>query len=216
MGEGPNGPVDHDRTPTRANRRRSRWREAVIIGAAVGLGVTAIFAVVVLPGDSNDRPKESAVSAGGTASTATTRRAGTTTTLASLPSAPSTSTSTRTSTTTRAAPAAVIPPTPRATAGAGAPVYTPVPLPPGVHATLTNCSWQPAGGGQYQAAGTLTNDPASTHGWTITIHWLQNGREVGQQSALVDLGVGQSKPWSLSMGAGTAPADPFSCALGVD
>jgi hypothetical protein len=90
-----------------------------------------------------------------------------------------------------------------------------VPLPAGVGATLTGCSWQPTGSGQYEASGTLTNGPNTAHGWTITIHWLQAGREVGQQRAVVDPGPGAAKPWSLSLGAPTPPADPFSCALSV-
>ncbi len=80
---------------------------------------------------------------------------------------------------------------------------------------MTGCSWQPTGSGRYEASGTLTNGPGTQHGWTITIHWLQDGREVGEQSAAVNLGAGASTPWELSLGAPTPPADPFSCALSV-
>jgi len=47
------------------------------------------------------------------------------------------------------------------------------------------------------------------------MHWLQNGREIGQQSGVVEIGAGQSAPWSLAASAPVPPADPFACALSV-
>ncbi len=198
-------------------------RRPVLIGLGVGLAVTAIVAAVVLGSESTDEAQKTrtipaatktAPSHSSTTTTTTTTEPNTVTAPAVVPSTAVTAppaTAARTS-----PPAPAVAPTPRATASPAAPVYTPVGLPAGVGGTISGCSWQAAGGGQYQASGTITNAPTTSHGWTITIHWLQNGREVGAQSALVDLGAGQSKPWSLSMGAPTAPADPFSCALSVE
>jgi hypothetical protein len=45
------------------------------------------------------------------------------------------------------------------------------------------------------------------------MHWLQNGREIAQQSAVVGVTAGQSAPWNLTLGAPNPPADPFSCSL---
>jgi hypothetical protein len=88
-------------------------------------------------------------------------------------------------------------------------------LPAGVGATIGACSWQPAGGGRYEAAGTVTNGTAAARSWTVTIHWLQDGREIAEQATVVTLPAAAAKPWKLALAAPVAPADPFSCALSV-
>jgi hypothetical protein len=83
-----------------------------------------------------------------------------------------------------------------------------------VSATLTGCNWQPAAGGQVQSAGTLTSHQGAAHTWTVTMIWLQNGRELARQSGTVALGPGETKSWGLVTASGP-PADPFGCALEV-
>lgn len=186
-------------------------RRAILIGVAVGLAVTAIVGAIVASARSTDDPTAKAGPSATASRSSSTTEPSTTTTVAS----PSTtalpvSNAPVTSATTVPAPP---PPTPRATANPAAAPYVDVPMPSGVSATLTSCAWQPTNGGQYEAAGTVTNAPSTNRGWTLTMHWLQNQRELAQQSAEVDLGAGQSKPWSLTLGAPTPPADPFSCSL---
>jgi hypothetical protein len=188
-------------------------RRAMLIGGAIGLAVVAIFAVVVLSGGSDNKTREEAVvgpdaTLARSSTTTSTSTSSTSTTTTSAP--PVTSTTLPPATVATAAPA---PPTPRATADPAAAPYVPQSLPAGVSGTLTSCSWQPTAGGQYEAAGTLTNGPANPHGWAITIHWLQNSREIAQASTVVDITASQSKPWSLTLAAPVPPADPFSCAL---
>lgn len=190
------------------------WRRAALIGGAIGLVVTAIFAAVVVSADSGGSPKKSVVGAGAT--TRTFSNSTTTTTGAPVPSTtspPPPTTAATPSTTAAAAPVAAALPTPRATSDPAAPTFTAAALPHGLNATMSTCAWQPTNGGQYQAAGTATNGPSTNHGSTLTIHWLQNGREIAQQSALIPLTAGQSAPWNLTLAAPTPPADPFSCAL---
>jgi hypothetical protein len=189
----------------------NRRRRAVLIGLAIGLGVVAAFAVIILSTDASDDPKPKPIAAEKAPDVSTTASTTTTT-------APGASTTTTPGATTTAPPAtaATTPTTvatPRATSDPAAPLYIAQPLPSGVTGTLGSCSWQPAGGGRYEASGTLTNGPSTSHGWIVTMHWLQNGREIGQQSGVVEMGAGQTAPWSLAMSAPNPPADPFSCAL---
>lgn len=186
-------------------------RRAVMIGLAIGLGVTAAFALIVLTMNASDDSKPKTIGAEKAPDVSTTS----TTTTTTGPGASTTSTPgvAPTAPPATAAPTPTTVATPRATADPAAPPYAAQPLPAGVSGTLASCSWQPAGGGRYEASGTLTNGPSTTHGWIVTMHWLQNGREVGQQSGVVEIGAGQSAPWSLAMSAPVAPADPFSCAL---
>jgi hypothetical protein len=86
-------------------------------------------------------------------------------------------------------------------------------LPDGVTGTLTACAWDPVGGGRYLASGTITNSPSTNKPWTLTMHWLQNRREIATQSTIVALGAGESKPWTITLAAPTPPADPFACSL---
>ncbi|MGZ6965519.1 MAG: hypothetical protein ACXVKA_15045 [Acidimicrobiia bacterium] len=203
--------IDEAPETTYVEPQSRKNRRAVLIGLAIGLGATAIFAVVA-SANSSDGSKKSALASkkrlsrtSSTSTTTTTLPPDTSSTSApaALPVAPPSTTATT----------AAAPPTPRATADPAAPVYVAEPLPAGVSGTLAACSWQTTNGGQYEASGTLTNAPSTTHGWTITIHWLQNGREIAQQSGVVDLAAGQSQPWSLSLSSASPPADPFSCAL---
>jgi hypothetical protein len=96
--------------------------------------------------------------------------------------------------------------------------YQPVPLPPGISTTVARCAWSSSNGGELEAAGTITNAAGQDNVWLITAVWLQHNRiqdeSIGLQSDVIDLAVGQSKPWHLSIGASRAPAD-LSCALEV-
>lgn len=197
---------------------RSSWWRAALIGTGIGLVATAIFAAVMVSSDSDAGSDETVIGAGATASSSTTRSTTATTSVEWWRRATSTTVSPPATTSTTAPPpsalaAAVTPATPRATASPALAPYTKVPLPNGVSATMTTCAWQPTNGGQYEAGGTVTNGPSTNHGWTLTIHWLQNDREIATQSAVVPLTAGQSAPWNLTLSAPAAPADPFSCAL---
>lgn len=209
--------IDETSETTYVEPQAGTQRRAILAGLAVGLTVTAIFAAIVLTGGSTGDAKHGAVRPNVVVTTPSKKLRNTTTT--TWATATTTTTAAAAPTATTAAPlsttatTAAPPPTPRATAFPAAPAYAPVPMPAGVSGALTACSWQPTNGGQYQAAGTLTNGPSTNHGWTITMHWLQNGRQLSQQSAVVDLGPSQSKPWSLALSAPNPPADPFSCAL---
>jgi len=48
----------------------------------------------------------------------------------------------------------------------------------------------------------------------MTMHWLQNGRSLAQQSGLMDLQPGESKPWSLTISQPNPPLD-LACSLVV-
>jgi hypothetical protein len=202
-----------DTTYVEGARKRRSWYVPVLLGVAIGLIVTAVFAAVVVSADSSGSPKQAEVGSAVTASSSTTSTSisTTTTTTATTTTAPL-GAATPTTTAPPKLAAAVVPPTPRATSNPAAPPFVTVPLPAGIGSTLTRCTWQPTNGGRYEAAGTMTNG-STNHAWTLTIHWLQNGREIGQQSTLVGLTAGQSLPWSLTLGAPNPPADPFSCAL---
>jgi hypothetical protein len=94
------------------------------------------------------------------------------------------------------------------------PLYQAKPVPTGVSAALTGCTWQPTAGGQVQSEGTLTSRQSSAHTWTLTMIWLQNGRELARQTGTVSLAPGETKSWGLATASGP-PADPFGCALEV-
>jgi hypothetical protein len=195
--------------PSPEHRRRS-----FLVGGAIALSVVAIVAVLALSARANgenDEVRGEPSRVLKTETTSTTRSPASTTT--SSPAPPPTSAPPPTTAPAPTAPTtpATEPPTPRATADPALPRYTPVPLPAGAAATIVGCSWQPTAGGRYEASGTLTGSRA----WTVTVHWLQDGHEVGQQSVAVSPGPAGAKPWSLTHAAPTPPADPFSCALSV-
>jgi hypothetical protein len=75
---------------------------------------------------------------------------------------------------------------------------------------LTACAW---GGGQLQAGGTITSHTASGRTWTVTVHWLQDGRALASQVAVVDLAPGESKPWGVTLPF-ERPAD-LACSLEI-
>jgi hypothetical protein len=193
-------------------------RRTLIVGSAIALASIAIGAGLVFAagsnGDANDGKSE--LSAAATLTSSTTVSSTTTST-----APPTTSTSPPSTSTTRAAvPASAsaptpvtTPPTPRATANAAQPVFQAVALPKGVNATLTagSCRWQT---GTLQASGTITSTSAAWHRWNMTMHWLQNGRSLAQQSGLMDLQPGESKPWSLTLSQPNPPAD-LACSLVV-
>lgn len=148
------------------------------------------------------------------------------------PKSEQSSTSTRRSTTTTSKPtgasstvpatapnAATTPPTDPPDPPDPADRYTPVPLPPGISATIASCAWSPAGGGQLTASGTVTNFGADDDVWFVNVYWLVRNQtqdeDIDSQAELYDLAVGQSLPWNLSISAPTAPPN-LSCALEVD
>lgn len=193
-------------------------RRTLIVGSAIALASIAIGAgLVFAAGSKNDskhgQSQESQVS------TADTRTSSSTVGSTTTSTAPPTSTSTSppsTSTTRAAVPAAApatAPATPRATASAALPPFQAVALPAGVTATITagTCRWQT---GTLQASGTITSTSAAWHRWNMTMHWLQNGRSLAQQSGLMDLQPGESKPWSLTISQPNPPLD-LACSLVV-
>ena len=92
-------------------------------------------------------------------------------------------------------------------------------FPPGSPATITSCTWSASNGGELEAAGTITNTAGEDDVWLITAVWLQRNQtqdeDIDLQSDVIDLGVGQSKPWHLSISASSAPPD-LSCALEIE
>ncbi len=189
-------------------------RRTLIVGSAIALASIAIGAgLVFAAGSKNDSKQgQSHVSA---AATQTSSSAVSSTTTSTAPSTTSTSPPT-TSTTRAAVPAAApaaAPATPRATASAALPPFQAVALPAGVSATITagTCRWQ---GGTLQASGSITSTSAAWHRWIMTMHWLQNGRSLAQQSGLMDLQPGESKPWSLTISQPNPPLD-LACSLVV-
>jgi hypothetical protein len=97
--------------------------------------------------------------------------------------------------------------------------YQPVPIPTGISATIASCKWSSSNGGELEAAGTITNTAGEDDVWLITAVWLQHNQtqdeDIELQSDVLDLSVGQSKPWHLSISASGAPPD-LSCALEIE
>jgi hypothetical protein len=195
------------------------WRP-VLIGVGIGLAVTAIVGAIVFTSQSDDEPSAQATAGPATAVTRPPggRDADGTTTTSTAPATPSTTPSTTvaaatpaTSPTTRA-PAAAPPPTPRATANPALPPYADRALPAGVTASIGACAWQTANGGQLLASGSVTNAPSTNKPWTLTMHFLQNRRELAQSSVVVPLGAGQSKPWTITTRMPSPPPD-LICSL---
>ncbi len=97
--------------------------------------------------------------------------------------------------------------------------YQPVPLPVGVSATIASCKWASANGGELEASGTITNAAGADDVWLITAVWLQKNRDqnesIALQSDVINLKVGQSAPWHLSVSASSAPPN-LSCALEIE
>jgi hypothetical protein len=97
--------------------------------------------------------------------------------------------------------------------------YNPVPLPPGISGTITNCGWSPANGGQLEASGTATNVGAEEEAWFVNVYWLVNNQgqneELDFQFEFYDLAIGQTVSWNLSTGSPESPPN-LSCALEVD
>jgi hypothetical protein len=191
------------------------WRP-VLIGVGIGLAVTAIVGAIVFTSRSDDEPSAKAAAGPATAVTrpATGREADgttTTTTGAATPSTTVAAATPATSPTTRAQVAAP-PPTPRATANPALPPYADRALPAGVTASIGTCAWQTANGGQLLASGSVTNAPSTNKPWTLTMHFLQNRRELAQSSVVVPLGAGQSKPWTITTRMPNPPPD-LICSL---
>jgi hypothetical protein len=197
--------------------RPNLWRPA-LIGVGVGLVVTAIVGAIVVSARSTDDgtaqrgPRVTSVQ-----SSSTTRPSATSTTVAPTPaSTPAAAPGPVPGPAPVATPAVVPSPAPapaRVTADPSLPLFVDRPLPNGVSGTITSCAWQPTNGGQYEAAGTITNSPTTNKPWTVTMHWLQAQREIATQSTIVTLGAGQSKPWAVTHPGPNPPADPFSCSL---
>jgi hypothetical protein len=97
--------------------------------------------------------------------------------------------------------------------------YQPVPLPTGISATIGSCTWSASNGGELLATGTITNTAGADDVWLITAVWLQRNQtqdeDIDLQSDVIDLAVGQSKPWHLSISASSAPPN-LSCALEIE
>jgi hypothetical protein len=81
-----------------------------------------------------------------------------------------------------------------------------------VTASIGTCAWQTANGGQLLASGTVANAPTTNKPWTLTMHFLQNRRELAQSSVVVPLGAGQSKPWTITTRMPNPPPD-LICSL---
>ena len=194
-------------------------RRTLIVGCAVALASIAIGVGLVFAagtkGGSGGGGTELSAAVTLTSSTTVTSTAPTTASRASTTSAtvPSPST-TRAAVSSPAASPAPTPVLPRATADPGLPVFQPVPLPAGVTATLSagSCRWMVDG--TLQASGTISSTSAQGRTWNLTMHWLQNSRSLAEQSGLVDLQPGESKPWSLSISQPNPPAD-LACSLVV-
>jgi hypothetical protein len=197
----------------------SPWRP-VLIGVGIGLAVTAIVAAIVLGSRTSDEP--SAKPGPATAVTRAPRSSDrdasvTTTTTVAVATTPSSTAAAAAPfgpapTPATAARAVVPPPTPRATANPALPPYTDQALPRGVTASIGTCAWQTANGGQLLASGTVTNAPTTNKPWTLTMHFLQNHRELAQSSVVVPLGAGQSKPWTITTRLPNPPPD-LICSL---
>jgi hypothetical protein len=196
-------------------------RRTLLVGTAVALASIAIGAGLVFAAGS----KGGSNGGGGSQlSAAVTLTSSTTVTSTTTTTAPTTTSSTvPTTSTTRAAvsassgaspTAAASAALPRATADPALPVFEPVPLPAGVTATLNpgSCRWLVDG--TLQASGTITSTSAQGRTWNMTMHWLQNSRSLAEQSGLMDLQPGESKPWSLSTSQPNPPAD-LACSLVV-
>jgi hypothetical protein len=197
----------------------SPWRP-VLIGVGIGLAVTAIVGAIVFGSRTSD---EQTVTPG--PATAITRAPDTgdrssATTTTTVAAAPPPSTAAAATPVAPVAPVAPAPtaapappaPTPRATANPALPPYADQPLPAGVTASIGTCAWQTANGGQLLASGTVTNAPTTNKPWTLTMHFLQNRRELAQSSVVVPLGAGQSKPWTISTRLTNPPPD-LICSL---
>jgi hypothetical protein len=194
----------------------SPWRP-VLIGVGIGLAVTAIVAAVVFGSGSSDEPAAKAKAGPATALTrpADAREgdgtATTTTTAAPTPSTTAAAAVPATTPTT-AAPAVAPPPTPRATANPALPLYAQQELPRGLTGRIGTCAWQTANGGQLLASGSVTNSPTTNKPWTLTMHFLQAGRELAQSSVVVPMGAGESKPWTIATRLPNPPPD-LVCSL---
>ncbi len=197
----------------------------LILGVVAAVITSAIGIVVVLAlaagGDDNAGGSAAPNTSGSRRSTTTTTAPGrTSTTTSSNPATASTtlpvtgpqSTPTTPATEPPDAPEPPDPPDP-------VDQYHPIPLPPGISATIATCNWSPVNGGELQATGTVTNVAADDDFWFVSVYWLVHNQtqdeDIDYQDELYDLAVGQSIPWSLKTSAPESPPN-LSCALEVD
>jgi hypothetical protein len=189
---------------------------AMVALATIALGIGLVLAIAAAR-DSSQGSAGADVSHS-TKKTATTTKPGsaaTTTTSSAV-------TTTTTTTTPTAAPGvtpATTPPTSPPDPPNPADAYHPHPLPPGISAAISSCTWSAANGGELRANGTITNTAGSTDVWLVTVVWLTHNQtqdeEIDEQSDVYDAAIGQSTPWSLSISAPSPPAN-LSCALEVE
>jgi hypothetical protein len=193
----------------------------LILGVTAAVITIAIGVVAVLAIDAGNDD------AGGSAAPkrAAARRSTTTT---SAPGRTTTTTSTIPATASTTLPVtgpqrAVTPPATEAPEAPDPPnpvdQYHPIPLPPGISATISTCNWSPVNGGELQATGTVTNVSADDDVWFVNVYWLVHNQtqdeDIDSQSELYDLAQGQSIPWRLTTSAPESPPN-LSCALEVD
>ena len=97
--------------------------------------------------------------------------------------------------------------------------YQPVPFPTGISGTITTCKWSASHGGELEATGTITNTAGQDEVWLVTAVWLQRNQtqdeDIALRSDVIDLAVGRSRPWHLSVSASSAPPG-LSCALEIE
>jgi hypothetical protein len=222
--------------PRRIERRTLAIAGAIVLGSLIISG-----GFVVAAGSKGDSGDDTQLSAAATLTSTSTRPFTPSTTAAgtlpntgssgsSAPNGSSTgSATTATSPTTRpparvAAPVSAppvaaagvpsAPATPRATANPGFAPYQGKPVPAGVRASLGSCAWVTSGGGTLLAGGNLHSVASGARTWTVTMVWLQNGREFARQNGLVTLAPGELKSWQLTKPQPAPPAD-IACALEV-
>ena len=198
-------------------------KRPLLLGTGVALATSAVGIVLVLViaavfGDTGEKRAAGTVAKRTGTSTKSLPRRSTTTTTTTTTSSPTGSPAPATVTPPSTAPR---PPVVDTTPGPPDPAdaYHPVPLPSGLRATITTCSWGPANGGELVAGGTITNVAGTDESWIITAVWLQrNGNQeedFDDTADLIDLAVGQTIPWHLTVSAPSAPPH-LSCALEVE
>jgi hypothetical protein len=191
--------------------------QPLILGVAaavitIGIGVGTVLAVT--SGDDNangtSAPTTSHPRRSRSSSTSSSTRTSTTT----KPGSTSKAAGSRTATPTTPAPTAPEPPDPPDPVDQ----YHPLPLPPGVGATISSCGWSPANGGQLQATGTLSNLTPEDDFWDVDVFWLVHNQtqdeDIEDQNDIYDVAVGQTIPWNLSISYPLSPPN-LSCALEV-
>jgi hypothetical protein len=95
----------------------------------------------------------------------------------------------------RPAPAAVAPSSVTVTADPGA------------------CVWEPGAGGTLRAAGTVTNLAPEEDTWLIDVSWSDGDGYFDSESAFVETGPHQARPWAVTLTRAGQPAGPVTCAV---